>query len=88
MKYRKKPIIIEAFQFRGGFNAPLKPIWFQEGIYAGSIIGIEGNVVKIPCKEGEVIANVGDYIIKGIKGEIYACKEDVFLATYEKVENE
>ena len=48
----------------------------------------EGNqCIKIPTLEGEMIASIRDYIIRGIKGEYYPCKPDIFEATYEKVEN-
>jgi hypothetical protein len=43
-------------------------------------------VLKIQTLEGDMIASIGDYIIKGIKGEFYPCKPDIFEQTYEKVE--
>ena len=44
--------------------------------------------LKVKTLEGEVIASIGDYIIKGVIGEFYPCKPDVFKKTYEKVEND
>ncbi len=65
MKYRKKPLVIEAFKL--GYDR--FPIWFIAALDVG----------------GEMIANRGDYIIKGIKDEIYPCKAAIFEETYEKV---
>lgn len=88
-EYRKKPIVIEAVLNRG---SNLKEI---ETFLAGKVLpdsyaprgdfGINwGNgEVFIHTLEGTMLANVGDWIIKGVKGEFYPCKPDVFEATYE-----
>jgi hypothetical protein len=83
MKYRKKPIVIEAHQLT---KYSLMEIcrWMNskcEWVQLGNHIDL-----TIPTLEGNMIANVGDYIIKGIKGEFYPCKADIFEASYEKVE--
>lgn len=83
MKYRKKPIVIEAFQFRVDFI----PDWFMDKVSTNEIVTTETHC-KINTLEGKMIASKGDYIIKGIANEIYPCKEDIFLKTYEKVEGE
>lgn len=73
-KYRKKPVVIEAFS-----NVPdaTVPEWFDlRGITLGATI-------KIATLEGIMEAAPGDYIIRGVKGEIYPCKPDIFVATYE-----
>jgi hypothetical protein len=44
-------------------------------------------VLKIPTLEGEMMASIGDWIIKGVNGELYPCKPDIFAKTYEKVED-
>lgn len=86
-KYRKKPIVIEAFQWEKleGLN---KPGWFEEAFFQDKIIsdGRGGFIIK--TLEGEMKAEKDDYIICGIKGEIYPCKPDIFEATYEEVNNE
>lgn len=85
-KYRKKTVVIEAIQwlieniqdvekFFGG-QATMETWWLS---------GPEP-VVVIKTLEGEMRANVGDWIIKGVKGEFYPCKPDIFVATYEPVE--
>jgi hypothetical protein len=81
-KYRKKPVVIEATQFDPQGNWPECVIpWPENGARPrdmswGYIKTLEGNM--------HVIA--GDWIIKGIKGEMYPCKDDIFKATYEAVE--
>ncbi|WP_129600454.1 hypothetical protein [Anaerophilus nitritogenes] len=89
-KYRKKPVIIEAFQWTGDIEQKEDPIWIVEAIKKGvvSFLGQGTPNVKMIIKtlEGDHEASRGDYIIKGIKGECYPCKPDIFKATYEKVE--
>lgn len=88
MKYRKKPVEIEAFQF--GIDSI--PDWFMNKVTKNEIIlvsmgkhfPIEGCCI-IPTLEGEMKGDIGDFIIKGIKGEIYPCKSDIFKKTYEEV---
>lgn len=81
MKFRKKPIVIEAVQFDGTwpeefFGRPIKD----------ASINYADEIIYIHTKEGIMKANKGDWIIKGIKGEFYPCKPDIFEATYEKAE--
>ena len=85
-QYRKKPVIIEAIQFnRNNWNEILE---FTNN--TAHTITIEKRMdgkctCIIPTLEGEHIANEGDYIIKGVKGEYYPCKQDIFEMTYEPV---
>ena len=85
MKFRKKPVVIEAF------NDELQdkwPEWFCDAIDSGKAEEVGGGgQFNIHTLEGIVHASAGDWIIKGIKGELYACKPDIFEATYEKVED-
>ena len=83
MKYRKKPVVIEAIQFNGenakeiiAFCETLEQLNAQR----------EGENIAIKTLEGTMIANIDDYIIKGVKGEFYPCKPDIFEQTYEVVE--
>lgn len=81
-KYRKKPVVIEAIQWNGS-NA--FEIWNDfEDI---PIRLKEEGTLLISTLEGDHIASIGDYIIKGIKGELYPCKPDIFEETYEEVES-
>lgn len=83
MKYRKLPVVIEAIQWTGTNDSEL--LNFME---AGKFYFKNGNHLYIKTLEGDHRAIIGDYIIKGIKGEFYPCKEDIFLKTYEEVKNE
>lgn len=86
MKYRKKPVIVEAIQFKDDVETIQKISKFL-----GKDICVDYSepfkpVIKIDTLEGVMIANEGDYIIKGIKGEFYPCKPDIFEETYEVLE--
>lgn len=90
MKYRKKPVVIEAFQWTGGIDQKEDPIWIVEAIKKGDVLLSYAPTVAKPTLiiktlEGSMAAQQGDYIIKGVKGELYPCKPDIFAATYEKV---
>lgn len=76
-KYRKKPVVIEAIQFTCNFDE-------IEDFVGGDAEFREGKLV-VATLEGAMQAKIGDFIIKGIKGEFYPCKPDIFEATYEKV---
>ena len=80
MKYRKKPLVIEAVQYKRGMkHKALSPAY--DYMSGKTSIG-----VGIDTPEGFMLINEGDWIIKGVKGEFYPCKPDIFEATYEKVE--
>lgn len=86
MKYRKKPVVIEAIRFMP--ETLDKCITFCGGDYAyrNSSAGAPfGEVIEIKTLEGAMLAVPGDFIIKGVKGEFYPCKPDIFEATYEPV---
>jgi len=84
MKYRKRPVIIEAFQWTGGPDQEEDPEWIIDAINAGQI-WFKDHHMYIHTLEGDHQANIGDFIIQGIQGEIYPCKPDIFESTYEKV---
>ncbi|MBY6871669.1 hypothetical protein HYH37_00385 [Clostridium botulinum] len=79
-KYKKKPVIVEAKQLLFDTNV-------QEELckWCSGEKGFDGGI-KIPTLEGTMIANTGDYIIKGVNGEFYPCKPDIFKRTYELAE--
>lgn len=81
MKYRKLPVVIEAIRWDGK-NDCLNGTVFQEALYAGMAECLDGSI-PIKTLEGTMMANVGDWIIQGTKGEIYPCRNDIFEATYE-----
>jgi hypothetical protein len=95
VKYRKKPVVVDAYHFtRATFNRESQPVWLREAMqgdwdnstvklwsqYGGNIIAGEINTL-----EGKMQVSENDYIIQGISGEIYPCKPDIFKATYEEV---
>lgn len=78
MKFRKKPVVIDAWGFDGSWQsaAPIieqsnKMFWRDDG------------KITIETLEGDITASAGDWIIRGVKGEFYPCKPDIFAATYE-----
>lgn len=80
-KFKKKPIVIEAIQFTGNnFDEICR--------FAGLAVRIVGREqsLHINTLEGIMKASPGDYIIKGVNGEFYPCKPDIFEKTYELVE--
>ena len=87
MKYRKRPVVIEAFQWTGGHNQREDPVWIVDAINRGDVCYQAGDdpCLSIKTLEGNMRAGVGDWIIKGIKGELYPCRNDIFRATYEPV---
>lgn len=85
-KFRKKPVVIDAIQF---FDQPEEIIAIQE-FMGGDDLTIDYKDVydpklKIHTLEGVMNASLGDYIIKGVNGEFYPCKPDIFEKTYEPV---
>ena len=83
MKYRKKPVVIEAFRFQIDAAAP---DWFMDRVTDNIIITHEDGTCDINTLEGITKSDKGDYIILGVNGEVYPCKPDIFEKTYDKVE--
>ena len=93
MKYRKKPVVVavEAVRYLGKGNMENRevPTWLWEAFKRGiamSTIGTDPFIIK--TLEGDMIVSPGDYIVQGVKGELYPCKPDIFEQTYEKVETD
>ena len=86
MRYRKKPVEVEAFRWTGGQDQTEDPAWFVEAFKAG-VVSVRCPYLYIDTLEGTHTANPGDYIIRGVKGELYPCKPDIFRATYEPVDD-
>jgi hypothetical protein len=83
MKYRKKPVVIDAMQWTGKNTDEAMAFCLTKSSVARSY----DNCLFIETREGEMRASVGDWIIRGVKGEHYPCKPDIFAETYEKVED-
>jgi hypothetical protein len=80
-KYIKKPVVVEAVKFTIGNR-------FYVAKWCGSEYGCNHKGITIPTLEGDMQANYGDFIIKGIKGEFYPCKPDIFKLTYDEFNGE
>ena len=83
-KYIKKPVEVEAVQFDGTDESVE---WLLPQLKSGEI-GRACNKLYIKTLEGVMEAKVGDYVIKGVNGEFYPCKPDIFEKTYEKIEDD
>lgn len=89
MRYRKKPVIIEAIKYLGPFSIdemleawgePFAKVMVRTGFTLGSL--------SIKTLEGTLFPSIEDWIIRGIQGEFYPCKPDIFEATYEAVDDQ
>ena len=79
MKYRKKPVVIEAVRF-------YPSMMITDELPDGVEVDRDTGRAFIQTLEGELTVNPGDWVITGIKGEKYPCRPDIFIDTYEKVE--
>ena len=85
-KYRKKPVIIEALQFIDETDRLVELSEFIDNQdLRVDYHNPKNPVIKLNTLEGVMTASVGDYIIKGINGEFYPCKPNIFLKTYDEV---
>lgn len=95
-KFRKKPVVIEAYQWKEGDSLNLRGNGWPQWLVASARSGKDGEeqivtqsfegYATIKTLEGEMRADVGDWIIRGVKGELYPCKPDIFAATYESAD--
>ncbi len=87
MKFRKKPVVIDAIQLppKGNFDVDTFIAWAEE--HGLEYTSERDETIVIDTLEGKMTAQPGDYIIKGVKGEFYPCKPDIFEMTY-KIEQE
>lgn len=95
-KYRKKPVVIEAFKYDGDLmyidGNYYVPDWAKSAHESGTMFFYSLDSNSSPCElfiktlEGVHRASVGDYIIQGVNGELYPCKPDIFEKTYESIE--
>lgn len=78
-KYVKKPVVVEAIKYVGTNKVEIQEFMDRY------LDDTQDGQLKIETLEGVMLANIGDYIIKGVSGEFYPCKPDIFEKTYEKV---
>lgn len=89
MRFRKKPVVIEAIQFIGDNDERIRE-WSSNAVICSPVLepskdNQRGIYLQIKTLEGTMTAIPGDWIIRGIKGEFYPCKPHIFEATYEPV---
>lgn len=85
--YKKKPVIINALLVEQGYKNLAEIINFVGEKNVCPVERRPDYVLRIKTLEGEMNVGYGDYIIKGVKGEFYPCKPDIFAETYEEVES-
>ena len=83
-KYRKKPVVIEAVKWEGQDNEGKIYDFFIKSSSDTEVV-FDEPLLRIKTLEGEMTAQPGDWVICGVKGELYPCKPDIFEATYEPV---
>lgn len=88
--FRKMPVTIEAIQWTGNNIAEIYSFMHpQEPVYVNDLSHINftnaDDLIGIQTLEGLMVAGIGDWIIRGIQGELYPCKPDIFVTTYEEV---
>lgn len=81
--YRKKPVTVHALQWTGTFDNLV-----AMAAFTGDETFVNDGKIEIDTLEGTMTASVGDYIIKGVKGEFYPCRKDIFEETYYEVEDD
>lgn len=92
MKYRKKPVVIEAIQYVVTKEIPCKFGIHKEtnsmeiAQWMNTVLHGTNDHLIIETLEGDMRASIGDYIIKGVSGEFYPCKPDIFEKTYERID--
>lgn len=89
-KFRNKPVEIEAIQYTGKNDFEISK-WSNNLVYPSPVLepsegNLSGSYLQVKTLEGVITATPGDWIIKGIKGEFYPCKPDIFEQTYDKVD--
>ncbi len=84
MKYRKKPVVIDAVEWKVTSESfdEIRAMGTDRHVIWHTVHG----TLSIPTLEGNMTAKRGDMIIKGVRGELYPCKPDIFEQTYEPVE--
>ena len=89
MRFRKRPVMIEAVRWEGTGRS-----WAELYDFARDVDGLSqvygphpGDRIQVQTLEGMMTADLGDWIIRGVKGEFYPCKPDIFELTYEPVEH-
>ena len=81
--FRKKPVVIEAWQTGQDYDEDCAILGWCDGRAVGADDGVGNAIIAIDTLEGTMLVEPGDWVIRGVKGEFYPCKPDIFEATYE-----
>src|SRR4029077_16070535 len=86
LRFRKKPIVVEAVQYEGAgnFAGNNVPDWLWDAFANNEAVNRNGRLI-IKTLEGDLLVCEDDWIIRGVRGELYPCKPDIFEASYEPV---
>lgn len=92
-RYRKKPVVVDAWQWHGDFTDA--PAWVLGQMDAGELTATRDSSafgdtrrIRVETREGVMFAWPGYWIIRGVQGELYPCKPDIFAATYDPVDED
>lgn len=83
--YRKKPVMIEAYQWNGDYETAMRIVEWSGKQVVLIDVGTGNETLSIPTLEGVMTGSKGDFIIRGLQGEYYPCKPDIFEDSYEEV---
>jgi len=86
--YRKKPVVIEAYLWDGGYESAMRIMEWSGHLVVMTGVGTGNEELSIKTLEGVMTGSKGDFIIRGVQGEYYPCKPDIFDSTYEAFEEE
>jgi len=90
--YRKKSVLVEAWQWPGVIDLTAAPAWIRDAVNNGIIrlsrVSVNTMVLAIGTLEGTMVACPSDWIIRGVAGELYPCKPEIFEQTYEESGND
>lgn len=87
MKFRRKPVLIEARRFTGAFDSDMVVGWMGLPATAYTAYGADPPKLAIPTRGGCLDVMPGDWVIKSADGQFYPCKPEAFAATYEQVDD-
>jgi hypothetical protein len=91
MKFRKKPVVIDAFQWSPQ-QEEQAPQWFKDALASRQIYYIDAGSINVKLGicviGGRVTADSGDWVLRGVNGEFYPCTDDIFWKTYEQVSDD
>lgn len=86
MKVRKKPLIVDAWQFTSVYEKTTRPTWVDLAIQDKRIKNIGDNLWQIKTLDGLAYAYNGDYLIQGVRQQLYPCVKEIFEETYQLLE--